>query len=94
MWYQRSRTVWMHDGDRNIKYYQIKAANRKRKNCIHVLRNDQGRWFEDEDSTKVHVTSFYKSLFTEMGEPTVRPNLRYGFTPFDNDVAFSLGQTR
>lgn len=61
MWFQRSRAAWMHDGDRNTKYYQIKAANRKRKNCMHVLRNEQGRWIEDESSTKDHVTVFFKS---------------------------------
>lgn len=27
MWFQRSRTKSMLDGDRNTKYYQIKAAN-------------------------------------------------------------------
>jgi hypothetical protein len=42
MWHQRSRAKWLYDGDRNTKYYHIKAVNRKRRNKIVMLRNCEG----------------------------------------------------
>lgn len=82
----------MQDGDRNTMYYQIKAANRKKKNHIHILRNDQGRWLEDEDQTKSHVTNFLRGLFTEVDGSSEKPSLRYGFTKLAGDVANNLGR--
>jgi endonuclease/exonuclease/phosphatase family metal-dependent hydrolase len=42
MWHQRSRARWLYDGDRNTKYYHLKAVNRKRKNKIIEIMMDSG----------------------------------------------------
>ncbi|XP_058773464.1 uncharacterized protein LOC131647604 [Vicia villosa] len=63
MWFQRSRTRWLADGDRNTKYYHMKKVNWRRKNKISMLKDDQGNWVEDESDLKELVNNFYKSLF-------------------------------
>jgi hypothetical protein len=64
MWYQRSRARWLKDGDRNTKYYQIKAVTRRRKNNILMLRGDNNEWVEDADKIRCMATEFYQKLFT------------------------------
>jgi len=42
MWFQRSRAKWLADGDRNARYCHLKVNNRRRRNNIVMLRNEQG----------------------------------------------------
>ncbi|KAL5840483.1 hypothetical protein ACOSQ4_013091 [Xanthoceras sorbifolium] len=39
-WQQRSRTAWLRNRDRNIKYFHAKATGRQTKNKIEVLLDD------------------------------------------------------
>ncbi|XP_074299432.1 uncharacterized protein LOC141630527 [Silene latifolia] len=41
-WRQRSRALWLRDGDRNTKFFHLRATERKRKNHIAKLINDDG----------------------------------------------------
>jgi hypothetical protein len=41
MWFQRSRSKWLIDGDRNTRYYHTKTVSRRRKNNILMLKNEQ-----------------------------------------------------
>ncbi|XP_058756323.1 uncharacterized protein LOC131629558 [Vicia villosa] len=63
MWFQRSRTMWLADGDRNTKYYHMKTLARRRKNKIVMLKDEDGTWISDHDTLKMNVTKFYKNLF-------------------------------
>lgn len=42
MWFQRSRVMWLADGDQNTKYYHLKTVNRRRKNKIITIKDDSG----------------------------------------------------
>ncbi|CAK8578884.1 unnamed protein product [Lathyrus sativus] len=63
MWHQRSITEWLKGGDRNTKYYHFKTINRRRRNRITVLKDDNGVWIEDNEQLKELVNSFYRKLF-------------------------------
>ncbi|WJX75538.1 hypothetical protein P8452_59063 [Trifolium repens] len=52
MWFQKSRSQWIKDGDRNTCYYHVKTINRRRKNKIMMLKNDQNEWIEEEADLK------------------------------------------
>lgn len=42
MWHQKSRAIWLNDGDQNTRYYHVKALNRRRRNKIIMLRDSGG----------------------------------------------------
>jgi hypothetical protein len=64
MWFQKSRSQWIKDGDRNTRYYHVKTITRRRRNRILMLKNEQNDWFENEEDLKHMVSDYYKSLFT------------------------------
>jgi hypothetical protein len=81
MWFQKSRSQWIKDGDRNTRYYHIKAINRRRRNKILMLRNDQNEWVEEEDQLKGIVNAYYKKLFTKPVENIQWQQTRYTYPP-------------
>lgn len=42
MWFQRSRALWLKDGDKNSKNFHQKATNRKIRNTIKNIRTEEG----------------------------------------------------
>src|SRR3954469_3347619 len=63
MWFQRSRTMWLSDGDMNTKYYHMRTIARRKMNKILMLKDNNGDWITDHEVLKEHVTKFYKDLF-------------------------------
>ncbi|KAK2356470.1 hypothetical protein QL285_093800 [Trifolium repens] len=65
LWFQKSRSQWITDGDRNTKYYHSKTIVRRRRNKIISLRNEERTWVEDPEFLKDLVRNFYINLFKE-----------------------------
>ena len=42
MWAQRSRVLWLKDGDKNTQFFHSKASQRRRTNYINRLFDDSG----------------------------------------------------
>ncbi|XP_058733915.1 uncharacterized protein LOC131605592 [Vicia villosa] len=42
MWFQRSRSMWLSDGDRNTKYYHMRTIGRRKRNKIMMLKDENG----------------------------------------------------
>ncbi|RHN77611.1 putative RNA-directed DNA polymerase [Medicago truncatula] len=65
LWFQKSRSQWIADGDRNTKYYHSQTIVRRRKNKILTLRDNEGGWVDDPDHLKNIVRDYYVNLFKE-----------------------------
>ena len=61
---QRSRVQWLGEGDRNTKYFHHRISERRRKNTIVGLWNDEGAWCESKESIVKIVIGYFENIFT------------------------------
>ncbi|XP_074265725.1 uncharacterized protein LOC141588170 [Silene latifolia] len=63
-WRQRSRALWLKEGDSNTKYFHRKAGQRKKKNRIGKIVVNGGRIMTGDEEIKGASVNFFSSLFT------------------------------
>lgn len=63
MWAQRSKEMWLLNGDRNTKYSLVKQ--RKSKNTVVRIRNTDGSWLENYEDLETAVGDFFKDIYRE-----------------------------
>ena len=64
MWQQRSRVQWLQSGDKNTKFFHGVSTQRKRRNFIKGLKDENGTWQENEEVVSGMLIEFYANLFT------------------------------
>ncbi|KAL6228112.1 hypothetical protein ACLB2K_002066 [Fragaria x ananassa] len=62
-WKQRSRVLWLSEGDMNTHFFHQSATNRKKKNLIRGLRDVDGIWRSEDDEIERIVLDYYTNLF-------------------------------
>ena len=70
MWNQRSRILWLKNGDGNTKFFHSRASHRYRKNVIMGLNDSHGVWKEGPDEVAAVLIDYYRELFTTSSPPT------------------------
>ena len=63
-WQQRSKVQWLGLGDRNTKYFHSKASDRKRKNTINCILDEEGNRHDSIDSIAKVAVSYFKNLYS------------------------------
>ena len=61
---QRLRVQWLGEGDRNTKYFHNCASERRRKNTISGLWNENGIWCESKESVAATAISNFENIYT------------------------------
>ena len=88
-WRQRSRILWLQEGDRNSAFFHAVTKARKARNCITTIEDAEGvPKYEEEDVGKV-FERFYQQLFSSNGEDdfsTVEETIYRGVTEEMNDT--------
>ena len=64
MWQQRSRVQWLGMGDCNTKYFHSKASERRKKNTIVGLGDENGIWCDNIESIVAVAVSYFEKLYT------------------------------
>ncbi|XP_074289141.1 uncharacterized protein LOC141614281 [Silene latifolia] len=76
-WRQRSRALWLKDGDKNTKFFHTRAGERKTKNHIAKLIDDNGfPRVGDEEVAKV-ANAYFQGLF-QTTQPMVTDDILAG----------------
>ncbi|XP_074277515.1 uncharacterized protein LOC141601144 [Silene latifolia] len=68
-WRQRSRALWLRDGDRNTSFFHNRAGERKRKNYIGMLIDDNGNEKVGDEAVSAVAVNYFQELFAT-SEPT------------------------
>jgi len=67
MWQQRSRIRWLAAGDKNTRFFHLRASQRRKKNSIKRLKRPDGQFTEDIQEMGNLTSSFYRNLYTSEG---------------------------
>ena len=62
-WRQKSRVLWLREGDRNSKYFHALVKQRRARNRITQLLDDNGNVVEDEEGLVAIATSYFRQIF-------------------------------
>ena len=65
-WRQKSRELWLKEGDKNTCFFHRMANSHRRRNCIRKVRVN-GNWFEDEASIKREVAASFQCSLSDPG---------------------------
>jgi hypothetical protein len=63
----RSRIQWLTAGDKNTRFFHLRASQRKKKNKITKLKKEDGSVTEDASKMGSVTTRFYKNLYRSEG---------------------------
>ena len=66
-WRQRSRIIWLHEGDRNSAFFHAVTKGRKARNRITAIENEEGIPVHEEDEVAKVFAEFYQKLFSSNG---------------------------
>jgi hypothetical protein len=61
-WAQRAKVQWLKHGDLNTKFIHYKASQRKRKNYVHSITDNQGITWKDSE----HIFSVFNDYFANI----------------------------
>ncbi|XP_062005887.1 uncharacterized protein LOC133723071 [Rosa rugosa] len=63
-WRQRSRALWLKEGDRNTAYFHRKASNRKSRNTIKGLLDEHGVWQTEPSEVQRLLMLYFQNIFS------------------------------
>uniref|UniRef100_A0A803PHA9 Reverse transcriptase domain-containing protein n=1 Tax=Cannabis sativa TaxID=3483 RepID=A0A803PHA9_CANSA len=63
-WRQRSKQLWLREGDQNSKYFHAMATSRRRNNSIQKLKNNQGDWVDWQHNLSGLMIDYFSNLFS------------------------------
>ena len=84
MWNQRAKVDWLHDGDKNTKYFHCRSTERNKRNYISGLENEVGFWVEEESQIGGMLVQYFSNLFTS-SNPINLDLVLEGVLPVVND---------
>ncbi|XP_010473903.1 PREDICTED: uncharacterized protein LOC104753332 [Camelina sativa] len=76
-WKQKSRATWMREGDRNTKYFHATTKQRRARNRIISIKDENGLLVETEDGIEEVATRYFQTLFTASTTSGSEDALRY-----------------
>ena len=64
LWRQRSKCLWLKEGDRNTKVFHTVASCRRRNNRVSRILDVDNQWYEQEEDIARVFLNYFKKIFT------------------------------
>lgn len=75
MWNQRSRVLWLQNGDKNTKFFHATASQRQRKNRIGGLMDEGGLWHEEQGAIEKFNIEYFSSIYSSDQPPNFEASM-------------------
>lgn len=62
-WRQRSRAIWLKEGDKNTSFFHNKANQRQKRNTIKKTRDQHGNWIHGRKLLAETIRNYFMGLF-------------------------------
>ncbi|KAK8306841.1 hypothetical protein V6Z12_D03G154800 [Gossypium hirsutum] len=62
-WALKARSQWLKEGDRNSRYFHVRASGRRKKNSIEKLKDAYRDWQEDKKEICNIAWNYFNDLF-------------------------------
>ena len=59
MWRQRSKALWLREGDRNSKFFHAIASRRRVENTIHKLLTEEGYYIYKQEEIEIEIVGYF-----------------------------------
>ncbi|XP_050259924.1 uncharacterized protein LOC126704995 [Quercus robur] len=53
-WKQKSREIWIREGDQNTRFFHLSTLVRRRRNCIQEIKLEDGSWINDGEDIQMY----------------------------------------
>jgi hypothetical protein len=63
-WKQCAKEEWLRNGDRNTKYYHACASQKRRRNTIEQIQDEEGHLYTETTAIDEAFVRYYRGLFT------------------------------
>ncbi|KAJ1403557.1 hypothetical protein SESBI_27265, partial [Sesbania bispinosa] len=77
-WAQRSRIKWLQYGDRNSRFFHASTVQRRDRNKLFRLKDNEGVWVEGQQEVEDLVLEHYKEVYKSGGSEGVLDCLQHG----------------
>jgi hypothetical protein len=84
-WSQRSRALWLAHGDKNTKFFHLKASQRRNKNKIEAIADPEGNIHTDKDMIDQIFLNHFQLLFTSQTTTNVAETTQVVQNRLNND---------
>jgi hypothetical protein len=76
IWRQRSKAIWLKEGDRNTKFFHASAKQRHQKNHLEKIKDEEGRLWDTEKDIGDAFSAYFGKLFTSAGTENMHRGIR------------------
>jgi hypothetical protein len=63
LWKQKSRELWLKNGDRNTKFFHLSTSLKRRHNSIDAIKTEKGVWIIDAKLLREFISEKFEVLF-------------------------------
>ncbi|XP_060969883.1 uncharacterized protein LOC133037085 [Cannabis sativa] len=69
IWRQKSRELWLKDGDRNTRFFHTSTVIRRKRNFISAISEDDVHWISGRRDIGDYFTENFQQVFTSVNPP-------------------------